>query len=249
MKRLSWFVSVLLISALLAGCIVQPNIGVKVLTPSNTIISENRSVSGFTAIDFSAMGKINLMQGDQESLNISGPDNLIPEIITTVRSGTLSIETKENITVPTLNKDKMLTFTIVVKELDSLTVSGLGDVQIETLSTPRLDINMSGAGRIKQNQITTDNLNINMSGAGGIEISGQAANATINLSGAGGVDAPDLKIMDANITLSGLGGATLWVTGQLTGEISGVGSVSYYGDPKTNTNTSGLGAFKNLGSK
>ena len=71
----------------------------------------------------------------------------------------------------------------------------------------------------------------------------------IDISGAGSVNAPDLKIQTANITISGLGGATLWVTDQLTGDISGAGSVSYYGTPQTNTNSSGLGKFKSLGSK
>jgi len=242
-------ISLLLISMLLVSCGLLKDAGVKVITPSDTIISENRPVSGYNAIDFSTLGKVNIIQGDQESLNISGPDNLVAEISTTVNNGTLNIKNKENITVTTLSSDKMLTFTIVVKDLSSLAVSGLGDVQIETLSTPKLDIHMSGAGRVHQNQLTTDDLNIDISGAGGIDISGQATKATIELSGAGGVNAPDLKIQDATVTLSGLGSATVWVTDQLTTEISGVGSVSYYGNPQTTTNNSGLGSVKSLGNK
>jgi hypothetical protein len=222
---------------------------VKVITPSNVNTSENRDVSGFNAIDFSTIGKINVMQGDKESLNISGPDNLVPEISTTVNNGTLIIKNKENITINPLNNENPLVFTIVVKDLTSLNLSGAGDVQIETLSTPSLDINMSGAGKVQQNQITTDNLKLIISGVGGIDITGQATQATIDISGAGSVNAPDLKIQTANVTISGLGGATVWVTDQLTGDISGAGSVSYYGTPQTNTTSSGLGSFKSLGSK
>jgi hypothetical protein len=39
------------------------------------------------------------------------------------------------------------------------------------------------------------------------------------------------------------------VTGQLSGKISGGGSVSYYGEPETSTEVSGLGKFNSLGSK
>jgi hypothetical protein len=225
------------------------NAGVKVITPSNVNVSENRDVSGFTKIDFSTAGKINVMPGDTESLNISGPDNLVPEITTTVSNGTLIIKNKENITISPLNNQNPLVFTIVVKDLTSLKLSGAGDVQIETLSTPSMDINMSGAGKVTQNQITTDNLNVTISGLGGIDITGQATQATFDISGAGSVTAPDLKVQTAKITISGVGGATLWVTDQLTGTISGAGSVSYYGAPQTNTNTSGLGKFNSLGSK
>jgi len=239
----------LVISLLLVSCNLLTNTGIKMITPSNVIISENRNVSGFNAINFSALGKINLMQGDKESLNISGPDNLVPEISTTVNNGTLVIKTKENINIKPIGNDNPLIFTIVVKDLTAFTVSGAGDVQMEALTPPELVIKMSGAGKVVQNQVSTENLNINLSGVGGIDVSGQATQATIDISGAGSVNAPDLKTQTANVTISGIGGATLWVTDQLTGAISGAGSVSYYGDPQTETSSTGAGSFKSLGSK
>lgn len=234
---------------LLVSCSVLSNAGVKVITPSKVNISENRDVSGFSAIDFSTIGKINLMQGDKESLNISGPDNLVPEISSVVSNGTLIIKTKENITISPLNNQNPLVFTIVVKDLTSFKISGAGDVQMETLSTPSLDINLSGAGNVVMNQLTTGSLNVTISGVGGLNASGVAPKLTIDISGAGNVNATDLKVQIANVTISGLGGATVWVTDQLTGTISGAGSVSYYGSPQTNTTSSGLGNFKSLGSK
>jgi hypothetical protein len=249
MKTRTICIALLLVSMLLVSCSVLTNAGVKVITPSNVNISENRDVSGFHAIEFSTFGKINVMQGDKESLNISGPDNLVPEISTTVSNGTLIIKNKENITVTSFNSTNVLTFTIVVKDLTSFAVSGAGDVQVEALSTPSMDLTMSGAGRVQMNQLTTDSLKVNLSGVGGLEISGSAPQATIDISGAGSVNSPDLKLNTANITISGLGSATLWVIDQLTGNISGAGSVSYYGSPQTNTNSTGLGQFKSLGNK
>ncbi len=243
------FVCLLITAMLLTSCSVLSSAGVKVITPSSNIIGENRNVSGFTAIDFSTLGKVNIIQGNVESLNISGPDNLVSEISTSVSNGTLTIKNKENFTVSSLSSKDILTFTIVVKGLTSLTVSGLGDVQVDATNTPSLTLNMSGAGMVQLNQFTTDNLNVNLSGLGGLAATGSATQATIEISGAGSVTAPDLKIQNANITISGLGGATLWVTGQLTGGISGAGSVSYYGSPQTSTQSSGLGQFKSLGSK
>jgi hypothetical protein len=249
MKTRTLLIAILIMSMVLVSCNVFTNAGVKVITPSDVNISENRDVSGFNAIDFSTLGKVNILQGDVESLNISGPDNLVPEISTTVVNGTLIIKNKENLTISPLSSQNPLVFTIVVKDLTSLKLSGAGDVQIETLSTPSMDINMSGAGKVTQNQISTNNLNVTLSGVGGIDITGQATQATIDISGAGSVTAPDLQIQTAKVTISGVGGATLWVTDQLTGTISGAGSVSYYGNPQTNTSSSGLGKFNSLGSK
>jgi len=249
MKNRAIVISVFILALLLTSCNTIPIVGDRVITPSDVIISENRDVSGFNALEFSTWGKINLIQGDKESLNISGSDNVVPEISTTVRNGTLVIETNENITINPLNNDNQLTFTIVFTELNSLDVSGAGDIQVEAHSSPTMSINMSGAGKITQNQLTTDSLNVNMSGVGSINITGRATNATIELSGVGSVDAPDLEISTANVTVSGLGSATVWVTDQLSGNISGAGSVSYYGNPTLQTNSSGLGSFKSLGDK
>ncbi len=249
MSKKIFLTSILLLSIVLSSCSVLTNFGVKVITPSNNIISENRNVSGFTSIDFSTFGKVNIVQGNVESLNISGPDNLVPEISTGVSNGTLTIKNKENFTVTSLNSKDVLTFTIVAKDLSSITVSGLGDVQVEAFNSPSMDLTMSGAGNVVMNQLTTGSLVVTLSGLGGLKISGSATQATINLSGAGSVNAPDLKMESANITLSGLGSATLWVTSQLTGNISGAGSVSYYGSPQASTQASGLGQFKSLGNK
>ena len=80
-------------------------------------------------------------------------------------------------------------------------------------------------------------------------MAGAATSATIVISGAGPIDARELRVQTADVNISGLGGATLWVTDRLTGTISGGGSVSYYGSPQTTTQTSGLGVFKSLGNK
>jgi Putative auto-transporter adhesin, head GIN domain len=242
-------IPVFIIALLLTSCNAIPFVGDRLITPSDVIISENRDVSGYHTIDFSTWGKVNIITGDVESLNISGPDNILPEINTTVRNGTLLIETKRGITINPLNNNNVLTYTIVVKELTSLKVSGAGEVQVETLSTPSMSIDMSGAGSITQNQITTENLEIKLSGVGGINITGQASQAKIDISGVGSVEAPDMEIGTAEVTLSGLGGTTLWVTDQLTGNISGAGTVSYYGSPELDTDSSGLGSFKALGNK
>ncbi len=249
MKNKALLLPVLLLSLSILSCNLVTNIGDNMITPSDVNVSENRDVSGFDAIEFNTFGKLNIMQGDVESLNISGPDNIVPEIQTSVRNGTLVIDTRDNLTIRPPFGENTLTFTIVVKDLTSLNVSGLGDVQIEPLTTPSMSYDLSGAGSIVQNQLSTDQLNIELSGLGGIKVSGQATNATIDLSGAGSVDAPDLQIQTADVNVSGLGGATLWVTDELTGDISGAGSVSYYGNPQASTSSSGLGSFKSLGDK
>jgi len=250
MKTLNRIFSLLITVMLVTtGCGIISNINARTITPSNVIITETRDVSGFTSINMGSVGKVILSQGNSEALTISGSDNLVPLIKTTVQNGTLTIQTDENINVTSFNNKNILTFTIGVKDLSAMAVSGLADVQMETLSTPKLELTMSGAGKVQLNQFTADILNLTVSGLGSVDIAGTVGEATLNIPGAGTVNAPDLKIKTANVTIPGLGNATLWVTDQLTGTISGAGTISYYGNPQTNINKTGLGSYKSLGNK
>ncbi len=250
MKTIYAIISLFVAVLMLTGCgpIIIGGNG-KTITPSNTIITEERTVSGFTGIDFSTFGRVVLTQGDTESLTIKGSDNIVPLVKTTVSGGTLKISMNEDVNVTGINNDNVLTFTITVKNLNNLTASGAGKITMDTLTTTNLDIAMSGAGQVMLSNLTAESLNVNLSGVGDVEIGGQVITAEIDISGAGPVNAPSLKIGTADVTISGLGSATLWVTDWLTGTISGAGNVSYYGNPQADTNATGLGHFEALGNK
>jgi Putative auto-transporter adhesin, head GIN domain len=235
---------------LLTGCgLVQLGPNTTTITPSNVTTTESRSVSGFTGIDFSTFGTVNISQGSSESLTIEGRDNLVPLVTTSVINGTLFIAMKPNINVTSLNTENLLAFSITIKDLSSVSISGLGNVMMDKLSASDFKVSMSGAGQFKLNQLASTTAGIDISGLGNVEIAGTVSSATVNTSGAGNANCPDLKLQTASVNIPGLGNATLWVTDQLSGTISGAGNVSYYGSPQMNTNVSGLGKFKPLGNK
>ena len=249
--KISTTVSCLLLFGMLVtlACSLTGIVTGKSITPSDVIISETRNVSDFTEIEMSTLGNIDLSQGSSESVTVTGNDNLVPLITTDVRDGVLYIDSTKEFNITAFSSDIELTYTIVVKDLSSLNLSGLGQVRMDSLTAPKFTLDISGGGDVKISQLTTDELSLTLSGAGTVELAGEAKQATIELSGAGEVKAADLKIQTASVKLPGLGSATLWVTDQLNGEISGAGSVSYYGNPQTDVSSSGLGEFKPLGNK
>lgn len=250
MKKSIVTLPLVLIAFLIIGCsfgVIGKN--VKLIDPSDIVVTEERPVSGFNGVEMGTFGRVIITQGDSESLTIKGSDNVVPLVKTSVRNGVLVISMKEGVDVAGMNSDNVLTFTIVTKDLTNLTVSGAGDVSMEALSTKDLAIVMSGAGQVKLGNLTGESLNVNLSGVGNVEVAGEVTTAKIDISGAGSVNVPDLKIQTAEINISGIGGAEVWVTDELTGTISGAGNVSYYGDPHLDTTTSGVGRFESLGNK
>jgi hypothetical protein len=251
MKTTSIILSMFLAAVLMSGCSSLTNIygNGKTITPSNVIISDTRPISNFSGIDMRTLGKVILSQGTSESLTIEGSDNIVPLVTSSVQNDILVLELNKNVNITTLNSENVLTFTIGVKNLKSLAVSGLSEVGMGSLTTTDFAINMSGAGQVKLDQLTADNVDITVTGLGNVEITGEVTQATINIPGAGNVNAPNLKIQTAHVTIPGLGNAVLWVTNSLTGNIGGGGNISYYGNPQTSIQTTGLGVFKALGNK
>lgn len=251
MKKHFSLLSLIALSLLLTGCggIFDFVRNGKTIRASNTLMSETREVSGFTGIDMRTVGRVVLSQDGTESLALHGPDNVVPLIKTSVQNGVLVIEMEDDIFVTDLHDAKVLTITIGVKNLDALTVSGVADVTMDGLAASRLKVDISGAGKIVLSGLSLDSLSLTLSGVGDVELEGEADSAEIDLTGAGNVQASGLKLRTADVSLTGLGSATVWVTDMLTGSITGAGNIEYYGNPQTDLENTGLGAFKSLGGK
>jgi hypothetical protein len=241
---------ILLASIPLLGCgIIDSVTGRQTITPSDTMITVEPDVSSFTAIEMHTFGAVEISQGDSDSLTITGSDNVVPLVQASVRNGVLVLDMDRNVTILPQNIGDILAFTITVKELEGVEVSGLGDVQVGDLKTSDFRVDMSGAGQITIDALTAQTVDVDMSGLGRIVLAGTGDSLRAVISGAGSLEAGDLECQTATVNISGLGSATVWATDQLSGTISGSGNVRYYGDPQTDVNSTGLGNFESLGDK
>lgn len=208
--------------------------------------TETREINGVTAVSINTIGEFIIQQGDRESLTIAGPNNILRNITTDVVGGTLYIDCPRDILGDSLSHVK---YTLTVKELNEISLSGAGSISVPTLSTNQLGITLTGAGSIKLNSLNTQDLTVLLNSAGSIDISGNAVNQNIVISGVGSYDGSDLMSRTATVVMSGAGSAEVWVSDSLNVEVSGVGSVSYYGSPSVQQNISGLGSVNGKGDK
>lgn len=212
---------------------------------SGNITREERNVSGFDRLVLTGIGDVILEQGDSEALEIEAEDNLIDDITTEVRDGTLYIGFKRRIVLPT----KPVKFYLTMKDIRSLETKGLGNIRSDGINTDRLDIGISGTGNIDIEDLSSDRMNVTISGAGNLTIVGKVSDVEVNLSGAGNLNGEDLEVQRSEVTITGLGRVTTWVTESLNVRISGAGSVDYYGNPEVTQNITGLGSINDKGDK
>ena len=224
--------------------LVSMSCGVFVEQGSGNLVTEDRDVSGFSSVELSGIGKLNITQDESEALEIEAEDNIIDEIVTRVSGDTLHIEYKRGFNVrPT----KPIVFNLVMEEIESVEISGAGSISTADIEADELLITVSGVGDVTIESLEAEELVVDLSGGGSFELSGEVEEQSVELSGAGNYEAADLESQHTSVMISGAGSASVWVEETLEVEISGAGSLDYYGSPQITQEISGVGSVKGLG--
>jgi Putative auto-transporter adhesin, head GIN domain len=193
---------------------------------SGTAATEARAVSGFQAIAAAGPVKLVVRQAAREALELRADDNLLPLIETVVEGGTLRIAPKRG---ESLRPRSPIIATVDVVNLKSLSLSGSGDVVVETLKTPSLELRLTGSSDARLHKLTTDELGVRVSGSGDVEAAGSATRLKASIAGSGNVRTKDLAADDVTISIAGSGDASVTANKTLSVTIAGSGDVVYGG--------------------
>ncbi|MHB1317983.1 MAG: GIN domain-containing protein, partial [Anaerolineae bacterium] len=168
----------LMLALLLAGCgVTRLAINGQRIRPSGNIVTETRDVGAFHSVDLRAFGAVEIVQGEPQSLTVEGSDNIVSHVVTRVQRGVLALETDEEIYVLGDSDGSVLTFRITMPEVRALTLSGAGDIRMDSLSARDLDLTVPGAGNITIDALVADSLGISLPGLGDIVVAGRAQRA------------------------------------------------------------------------
>jgi hypothetical protein len=218
-KRLL-FISVVLMLSILA-CSFGSIIPARVIGSGN-VISETRSVSGFSSINLQGSAAVNVTFGPTESVVVKADDNILPLIETTVQGDKLVIATKSNANITNAG---LVLVSITMKSIQDLTLSGSGNIVVTGLAGKNLAVSLPGSGNITVNG-SADSVNIKLPGSGNIFCNGLKAHAvTVSLSGSGNIDVYASESLDANI----LGSGAIHYDGnpaRVTKSVTGSGSIT-----------------------
>lgn len=213
MERKIWIILLVLIALALSGCKFNRGIA-----GSGNRKTEKRELKSFNAIDTTGAYEINVTCQKAVSVEIEADDNILPLIKTEVRDGVLYVSNDERFNV---SKSPMLRITL--PELGSVSSHGAGEVKIA-------DANSS-------------DLKIQSTGAADVNAAGKAKSVTISSTGAGNIDTSKLTSERAKVEATGAANVDVFASEQLDVTVSGVGSVSYSGNPKVvNKSVSGIGS-------
>lgn len=216
-----------------------------VVTGSGDVTTQTFEVANFSRLNFSTLGSLDIVTGERETLTVSAQPNIIEHLEASVSGSTLEIRSERNVSlIPTQD----VRWTLTVRTLEQIDISGAGSVNAPELSGDGVTVNLSGAGDIDLEGIDANRLDVEITGLGNIDIlGGRADEVRVTLTGAGSYDATEVQTQRATVTVSGTGSATVRVSEALEATISGVGNVRYIGSPQVTENVSGIGSIEQIG--
>lgn len=215
---------------------------------------EIRPVENFTKIRFKDFGTLTLSQGDQESLTIEADEQVLAELTSEVRNGTLVLGIGEDwwdrigklISNMFSGDQHQVHYDLAVKNLDEIVISGNCKLKCDSLTSDGLAVKVSGLGDLAFTQLDCNALNLKIGGRAEFTAAGRADQLQVHIGGSAEFMGGELASQTARIVIAGQGNATVRVADSLDITISGLGQVNYYGRPKLRQVISGLGKSKRL---
>lgn len=234
MVRLNSFMLVILMFTFLSACdTLVREVG------NGNMTTKEIEIDDFKEIIVSGNFEIMLNSGDKAGVSLTADENLHDFIEISTNGDRLIVETLAN-----LDSDEGLSLYITYTELTAIEIGGAATLESEqAISGEYLNISMSGAGALDL-ELNLNALKLSVSGAGSVDLSGRADEQNISMSGAGGLDAYQLESKVCKIQISGVGSANINVSERLDATVSGVGGISYRGNPdEVKSDVSGLGSI------
>ena len=237
------FLSVFITAATQAGSTATTLVKI---VKAKKLSGEQRNVSGFKGISSSGSYNVKITMGNKESLRLEGDEDVIKEIETVVEDGVLKIKNKKHYDRTWRSSKGKVTIYITAKALNSITLSGSGDISVDGLiKSTHLTNTLSGSGRISLSADTEEYIG-SISGSGEIAVSGSADKANISVGGSGDFKGQSFKTSEAEINVSGSGNVSIGAEKSLDAVVSGSGDILYSGNPAVSKKKSGSGNISRL---
>lgn len=214
----------------------------KKIKPSSNIVVKEYKQAPFDKVDIDIVASqvtfIQSQAGDYRVV-LSAPDNYVELFEFKVEEGELEVDfARRNVNIEAAGV-KLLVYAPSLRKIDN---SGVANVKADSLQADELKIENSGVGSMKLHNLKATAVDVECSGVGNVELQGTAERATLECSGVGSIKAGELKAVAVKAEVSGVGGVSCYASERLKGEVSGVGSLKYSGNPQEKKlNRTGVG--------
>lgn len=232
------------VAALSAACIGVAHAGQDVATETRPIDAR------VVRVKLDGVVSMKVRQGSNPTLVLTGDPRLLGKTTTLQSGDTLNIDTETRGVGLNLGRGSGLHAELVLPSLREVSSESVGSTEISGFSGEELELsldgagsmnvssnyrvvtaNLGGVGSMRVHGINSETIELNLRGAGFVTLSGRSKSLKAELGGLGGLDAQQCAAETVTLDLSGLGNATVNAQRNANLTLSGMGSVTVYGNP------------------
>ncbi len=207
MKNLTAFGAVFLAAFALATVAMENTCaGMDCIEGSGVSRQQERKLTAFSMLDVSGVFDVHLIVGSPQQVILTADDNILEHIRTEVRNGTLIVDSKRSICVKT-------------------------DLRLEIRVPEIKAIEVDGSVTLHAAKITGPSFSLSLDGSSDATVQGSCRRFEVDLLGSTSLEAETLKAAHVSIRVTGSGDASVYASQRLDAKISGVGTVTYSGNP------------------
>ncbi|MEM7573924.1 MAG: head GIN domain-containing protein [Bacteroidota bacterium] len=231
---------------------------------SSNIVEESRDLSGYSQIKLCCSMEAEIFQSGQYSIEISGPDNVLPHIETVVQADQLHIGYEDGYNF-NLNGER-IRLRIGLPDLSGLQTSSSSEAKVGDFVGQDLLLKASSSSEIDFSSFQGENIQLEVSSSaeisldcrgsslhtsasssGDIYLRGEAISIRADASSSGRIRAADCRVNTATADVSSSGKIELQVEEELTGNARSSGDIYYRGQPeRISTETSSSGKIRRM---
>ncbi|MEJ2081360.1 MAG: DUF2807 domain-containing protein [Acidobacteriota bacterium] len=202
-------------------------LGFQQLRGSGHVTSVDLSQQGFTGVHLGYGSRSHITYAPDYSVVVRIDDNLAQYLDVERNGAELSISLKPHFSY------RGITFEvdIAMPDLERLRLSGGSKCALSGFSLDHdVDLGLSGGSEL-DGSVTAQRVSFSLSGGSGVELMGQGTSSRLDGSGGSHFDLGDFETQDVRVSLSGGSNATIRVSDELSGSLSGGSQVRYIGNP------------------
>lgn len=207
---------------------------------------ENRPVKNIRSVVLRDIGRLVIRQGDVEFLQVESDLQMLPNVSSEMNGDVLELGMSRSWSERIANSFTLrhVTYHLTVKQLESVELQGISNLEIIGLTSKNLEISTRGHISVKMDEINVRKLVCKFHWATNALLSGEVVQQEVTLSGSSKYRAANLVSQQGLFILSDTAQAEVNVEKKIMVETSGEAFLNYHGDPKVFTRGKGGGAQK-----
>ena len=192
--------------------------------------SKQISVTDFTSLEVGKNFLLNVRQGNEYKVTISGDEEVVDLVTVENQSGLLTV-TYDNDRFKLRTQRQDVEIDIVMPELEEIKLSGACKAFIDHFDTDDIKVELSGVAAAEM-EVESNVIDVKMTGAPKLTLEGNSRLMTVTMRDGSILNALDYPVEEVEIDTEGASSAKLNVTNTLNASAGGASNIEYKGNPE-----------------